>query len=131
LFTEDTGIEVELIASDDAGTLINQAVLSKDNPLADVLFGVDDTFLSRGIDEGIFRAHTAANIDVVDPDLRHEDDLVTPIDYGDVCFNYDKAWFEANDVVVPRRSRRSHIGDVRPARDRWNTPPPPHRAWLS
>jgi thiamine transport system substrate-binding protein len=101
LFTEDTGIEVELIASDDAGTLINQAVLSKDNPLADVLFGVDDTFLSRGIDEGIFRAYTAANIDVVDPDLRHEDDLVTPIDYGDVCFNYDKGWFEANDVAVP------------------------------
>lgn len=100
-FTEATGIEVEVLASDDAGTLINQAVLSKDNPLADVLFGVDDTFLSRGIEEGIFRAYEAADIDRVDPDLRHEGDLVTPIDYGDVCFNYDKEWFEANDVPVP------------------------------
>lgn len=100
-FTEATGIEVDVIASDDAGTLINQAVLTRDNPLADVLFGVDDTFLSRGIDEGIFQAYESANIDAVDPDLRHGDDLVTPIDYGDVCFNYDKEWFEANDVAIP------------------------------
>jgi len=100
-FTEATGIEVEVLASDDAGTLVNQAVLSRDNPLADVLFGVDDTFLSRAIDEGIFRPHESANIDAVDPDLRHDEDLVTPIDYGDVCFNYDKEWFETNDLAVP------------------------------
>src|SRR5687768_718361 len=45
-FTESTGIEVEMIAAGDAGSMVNQAALSKDNPLADVLFGVDDTFLS-------------------------------------------------------------------------------------
>ncbi len=100
-FTADTGIEVDVLASDDAGTLINQTVLTRDNPLADVLFGVDDTFLSRGIDEGIFHPYQSTNIDAVDPALRHEDDLVTPIDYGDVCFNYDKEWFEANDVAIP------------------------------
>ena len=100
-FTDEKGIDVEVLGSDDAGTLINQAVLSKDNPLADVLFGVDDTFLSRGVEEGIFRAHESVNIDTVDPDLRHENDLVTPIDYGDVCFNYDKEWFESNDVPIP------------------------------
>ena len=100
-FTEDTGIDVELLPAGDAGALVNQAVLSKDNPLADVLFGVDDTFLSRAIDEGILRAHESANIDAVDEDLRHDDDLVTPIDYGDVCFNYDKGWFEENDLEVP------------------------------
>jgi thiamine transport system substrate-binding protein len=100
-FTEATGITVDVLSSDDAGTLVNQAALSKDNPLADVLFGVDDTFLSRALDEGIFRAHESEHIGTIDPDLRQEDDLVTPIDYGDVCFNYDKEWFESNDVALP------------------------------
>lgn len=100
-FTEDTGIEVEVLSSADAGTLVNQAVLTKDNPLADVLFGVDDTFLSRALDEGIFTAHTATPIGEVDPDLRQPDDLATPIDFGDVCFNYDKQWFEDSELAVP------------------------------
>jgi thiamine transport system substrate-binding protein len=100
-FTEETGIDVEVISSADAGTLVNQAVLSKDNPLADVLFGVDDTFLSRAVQEGIFAAYQSTNIDSVEPDLIHPDDLVTPIDYGDVCFNYDKGWFAESDLEVP------------------------------
>ena len=100
-FTQDTGIEVEVIASGDAGTLVNQAVLSKDNPLADVLFGVDDTFLSRAIEEGIFSPYQSAHTGSVDPSLRHPGNLVTPIDYGDVCFNYDKGWFADSELAVP------------------------------
>jgi thiamine transport system substrate-binding protein len=100
-FTEETGIEVELLSGGDAGSLVNQAVLSEDNPLADVLFGVDDTFLSRAIEEEIFRAYESVNIDAVSEDLRLEGDPATPIDYGDVCFNYDKEWFEEKDLEVP------------------------------
>lgn len=100
-FTEETGIEVELIAAGDAGEMVNQAVLTVDNPLADVLFGVDDTFLSRPLEEGVFLPHESDNIDTVDEDLRDPDDRVTPIDYGDVCFNYDKAFFEDASLMVP------------------------------
>ncbi len=100
-FTEETGISVEVLASDDAGTLVNQALLSADNPLADVLFGVDDTFLSRALGEGIFREYESENLDAVPADLRREDNMVTPIDYGDVCFNYDKAWFESSQLAIP------------------------------
>jgi len=100
-FTEATGIEVEVLSAEDAGALVNQAILTKDNPLADVLFGVDDTFLSRALENEIFEPHEAAHIDTVDESLRQEDDLVTPISYGDVCFNYDKEWFETEQVQVP------------------------------
>jgi thiamine transport system substrate-binding protein len=100
-FTEETGIQVEVIAAGDAGALVNQAVLTKDNPLADVLFGVDDTFLSRAIEEGVFRTHEPADIEAVPETLRNDAHLVTPIDYGDVCFNYDKEWFENSQIVVP------------------------------
>lgn len=100
-FTAETGIAVEVVGAGDAGSMVNQAILSKDNPFADVLFGVDDTFLSRALGEEIFIPHAAEGIDLVPEDLRDPGDRVTPIDYGDVCVNYDKEWFEANEVEVP------------------------------
>lgn len=100
-FTEETGIEVEVLGGGDAGTVVNQAVLSKDNPVADVLFGIDDTFLSRALEEGIFVAYEADSIGTVPETFRDDEDRVTPIDYGDVCFNYDKGYFADSNLEVP------------------------------
>ncbi|HEX2403111.1 MAG TPA: thiamine ABC transporter substrate-binding protein [Acidimicrobiia bacterium] len=100
-FTEATGIEVETIAAGDAGSMVNQAALSKDNPLADVLFGVDDTFLSRALDEEIFAEHVSPALEVVGDEFVPDTALVTPIDYGDVCINYDKSWFTDAGTPVP------------------------------
>lgn len=101
-FTDETGISVEVVAAGDAGGAVNQAILTKDNPIADVLFGVDDTFLSRALDEEIFVAHESALLTSVHPELVVDDQhRVTPIDFGDVCLNYDIAWFEENEIDPP------------------------------
>jgi thiamine transport system substrate-binding protein len=100
-FTEETGVEVEVIAAGDAGALVNQAVLTKDNPLADVLFGVDDTFLSRALDEGIFSPFQATDSDKIEPDLTGGGGEVTPIDFGDVCINLDNEWFADAGIDPP------------------------------
>ncbi len=100
-FTAETGIDVEIVAAGDAGSLVNQAILTKDNPLADVLFGVDDTFLSRALNEDIFTRYEPSGIDEVDPALVDREFRVTPIDFGDVCINYDKAWFDSTSIQVP------------------------------
>lgn len=100
-FTATTGIEVEVLAAGDAGSVVNQAVLSKDNPIADVLFGVDDTFLSRALEEEIFAPHEAEGVEKLPEDLVDPESRVTPIDFGDVCLNYDKAWFEDQGLGVP------------------------------
>lgn len=103
-FTKDTGIEVELIQGGDAGTVVNQAILTKGNPQADVLFGVDSTFLSRALDEGLFIPYEAVNLDEVDDALiLDREHRVTPVDYGDVCLNYDKAYFVERNLAVPTR----------------------------
>lgn len=102
-FTAETGIQVEIVAAGDAGSLVNQAILTKDNPLADVLFGVDDTFLSRALNEEIFAEHEPEEIDKVDPNLIDREFRVTPIDFGDVCLNYDKAWFDQTSIQVPTK----------------------------
>lgn len=101
-FTRDTGIRVKVLRAGDAGAALNQVILTKDAPLGDVLFGVDNTFLSRALDAGIFQRYRSPELaDVgaeyeLDPEHR-----VTPIDHGDVCINYDKRWFESHDVAVP------------------------------
>lgn len=102
-FTEETGIDVELLASGDAGSMVNQAILTKDDPQGDVLFGVDNSFLSRALDEELFLAYESPALDAVDPALVLDDQhRVTPIDTGDVCLNYDKAALAALDVNPPK-----------------------------
>jgi len=91
-FTDDTGITVTLLESGDAGTMLSQAILTKDNPIADVAYGVDNTFLSRALSEGIFTEYETTLLSEVSPDLL-VDPRVTPIDFGYVCVNYDKSAF--------------------------------------
>ncbi|MGI9609360.1 MAG: thiamine ABC transporter substrate-binding protein [Acidimicrobiia bacterium] len=99
-FTAMSGIEVEILRGGDAGTMVNQAILTKDNPIADVLFGVDNTFASRAIDEGIFSSHEAIGLDQVpEAFLVDSEHRITPIDFGDVCLNYDRT--EIPDESAP------------------------------
>ena len=104
-FTEETGITVTVLRSGDAGTMVNQAILTKDNPIADVLYGIDNTFLSRAIAEGLFLPYQAAGIDAVPAALRVDDDSVTPIDFGDVCVNTDIAGLKGIDLAAPASLR--------------------------
>jgi thiamine transport system substrate-binding protein len=92
-FTEETGIAVEVLAAGDAGAMVNQAILTRENPLADVLFGVDDTFLQRAIDAGIFESYRSSALTGVVEGIPTGYEAVTPIDYGDVCINYDREAF--------------------------------------
>jgi thiamine transport system substrate-binding protein len=100
-FTAETGIEVEIIPIGDAGSALNRVILTADDPEGDLLFGVDTTFLTRALDADLFLPYRAAGLEFVDPSLLPGDDRVTPIDFGDVCVNYDRAWFAAAGIPVP------------------------------
>ena len=90
-FETEYNVDVEIVKGGDAGTVVNQAILTKDAPLADVLYGVDNTFLSRALDAGIFDEYTSATASTFSPDLNaNTQGRVTAIDYGDVCVNIDK-----------------------------------------
>ena len=90
-FEAETGIDVEVVQGADTGTVVSQIILTKDNPVADVVFGVDNTFLQRTLDEGIFVPYESPALANVPPALAAGlGGQVTPIDYGDVCVNYWK-----------------------------------------
>jgi thiamine transport system substrate-binding protein len=102
-FTEDTGIAVEVLRAGDTGTMVSKAVLAAGNPEGDVMFGIDNTFLSRAVDAEVFEPYEAEGLDAVPYELRAlvPDGEATPIDFGDVCINYDIAWFEENALDPP------------------------------
>lgn len=99
-FTDESGIEVTLVAPGDGGALVNQLVLTKDSPLGDVVYGVDNTFASRAIEEGVFAPYTAPGLPAGTDEYLIGDSL-TPIDVSDVCLNVDTAWYEANGQTPP------------------------------
>ena len=102
-FKADSGLDVTFVAPGDAGTLTNQLVLTKDSPLGDVVFGIDNTFAGRALAEGVIAPYAAQGLPAADADALKADDSgrLVPIDFGDVCINADTAWFEANGKAVP------------------------------
>jgi thiamine transport system substrate-binding protein len=84
-------------------TALNKAILSKDAPLADVFYGVDNTFLSRAIDEGIFEAYQSPLLEDIPDDFELDKQYrALPVDFGDVCLNYDKSYFEDKNIAPPQ-----------------------------
>jgi thiamine transport system substrate-binding protein len=101
-FEQQANVTVQVLKSGDAGSTLNKAILSKNSPLADVLFGVDNTFLSRALKAGIFDPYAAPALAGI-PDRFKLDPANTllPIDYGYVNINYDKEYLAKNQLPVP------------------------------
>lgn len=102
-FEEQTGLDLEVVTGGDAGTMVAGAILAAGAPTADVMFGVDNTLLSRALDARIFEPYSAIEADAVSPELLADtaDGTVTPIDYGDVCVNVDDGALAARDLAPP------------------------------
>ena len=92
-FETDTGYELDILRLGDTGSLTNQLILTKNAPVADAVFGIDNTFQGKALDEGIILGEFSA------------------IDYSDVAFNYDIGWFEENQIDPPTSWRE--LGDER------------------
>jgi thiamine transport system substrate-binding protein len=102
-FESANNAKVVFLQSGDAGQMLNKAILSKDAPLADVLFGVDNTFLSRALDGGIFEVYASpALADIPDQFKLDSSNRLLPVDYGDVCINYDKSYFAEKNLALPQ-----------------------------
>ena len=86
-FEQQSGFKLEILRAGDAGSVTNRLVLTKESPIGDVVFGVDNTF--RGLAEENNLIHGSFE----------------EVTYSDVCFNYDRAWFETNNVTPPANWR--------------------------
>ena len=61
-FADSTGYAVTYVQPGDGGALVNQLILSKDSPLGDVVYGIDNTFAGRAISQGVLTPYAPANL---------------------------------------------------------------------
>ncbi|WP_300464263.1 thiamine ABC transporter substrate-binding protein [Desulfobacula sp.] len=101
-FEQTVQAKLVILKSGDAGEALNKAILSKNNPLADIFYGVDNTFLSRAVAADMFVPYAPLHLDAVDNALKLDpENRLIPVDFGDVCINYDIFWFKAHHQVPP------------------------------
>jgi thiamine transport system substrate-binding protein len=102
-FEDESGLTLRILQAGDAGEVVTKALLTAGNPEGDVLFGVDNNLLSRALEGEVFDGYESPGLASVDEqyvlDAEHR---VTPIDHGEVCLNYDKAWFTEHGIAPPR-----------------------------
>jgi thiamine transport system substrate-binding protein len=101
-FETQSGLKVTYEAPGNAGTLVNQLILTKDSPLGDVVFGIDNTFATRAVDAGVLSPYASPALPA-DAGSWAADvgGALTPVDYGDVCVNADADWFAEHKLAVP------------------------------
>ncbi|MFL7812394.1 MAG: thiamine ABC transporter substrate binding subunit [Anaerolineales bacterium] len=101
-FEDQYNVQVQFLEVGDTGTAVNKAALSKNNPLADVFYGVDNTFLSRALEEGIYESYQSPVLADIDPIFQLDPTFqALPVDFGDVCLNYQKSYFQEAGLEPP------------------------------
>lgn len=101
-FEEQYGAKVQFIKAGDTGTALNKVILSKGSPLGDVFFGVDNTFLSRALTEEIYEPYNSPLLNSIPDEFKIDNqNRALPVDFGDVCPNYDKAFFRSAGTTPP------------------------------
>lgn len=101
-FEQAHNADVQYLALGDAGEALNKMLLSKDDPLADVMFGVDNSFLSRALDGGIFVEYASPQLEGIPAELQlDEGNTLLPVSFGFVNLNADRGWFEDKSLPLP------------------------------
>lgn len=83
-FEKDSGYKLTIVRAGDVGAMTSKLVLTKESPIGDVVYGIDNTFAPVATKNGIL------------------DGNLTEIDYADVCFNVDLNYFNENNLVIPK-----------------------------
>lgn len=100
-FTKRTGIEVEIAIAGDTGELAAKATLTSGNPEGDVLWGIDNTFLSRLVDAEVFDPYVSTSAPIDPSRVEAGSDVVTPVDFGYVCVNFDVEALDRDGIEPP------------------------------
>jgi thiamine transport system substrate-binding protein len=101
-FERENNAQIQILEAGDAGGMLNRALLSRDAPLADVIYGLDNAFLSRALDEGLLESYAAPGLAEIPSEFQLDpENRALPVDYGDVCLNFDKAWFAERGLALP------------------------------
>ncbi|MEX1167855.1 MAG: thiamine ABC transporter substrate-binding protein [Hydrogenophaga sp.] len=99
-FEKEAGVKLDIIKAGDAGEMLNKLILTRSNPIADVVFGIDNTLAPRALAAGVLSVYSG-------PAAKRKTDAelpraLVPVDYGYVNLNVDKAWFTQKGLALPK-----------------------------
>ena len=104
-FEQENNASLVFIQGGDAGSSLNRLILTSvgsPTPEVDVFYGLDNTFLSRALEQDLFEPYQPDALAAIPDQFKLDPTFqVVPINYGDVCINYDKAWFADNQLSLP------------------------------
>ena len=101
-FEQANDATVVILKAGDAGEALVRAILEKGNPSADLLYGIDNTYLGRALEQEIFDVYRPDLLDQVPAAFRLDDTgHVTPINYGYVNLNYDVQFLADRGMTPP------------------------------
>jgi thiamine transport system substrate-binding protein len=92
-FEQDAGVKLVIIKAGDAGEMLNKLILTRAQPIADVVFGLDNALLGKAAAANVLERYSGPAAQPL---------LVVPVDYGFVTINYDRAWFSKNNLALPK-----------------------------
>lgn len=100
-FEAESGQKLQIKKIGDA--LATELAITRDNPLGDAVFGIDNSFASLTLEEGVFADYQAELPEGADEFVldAEDGDRLTPVDHGAVCVNIDKSWFAAKKLPAP------------------------------
>ncbi|MDB5044250.1 MAG: transporter substrate-binding protein [Deinococcus sp.] len=105
-FEKANAARVRFVKAGDAGELLNRLILTRRAPLADVVYGLDNSLLPRAREAGVLDAYRSAALKTVPAAYRMDEangtTLLNTVDYGFVAFNYDRAWFQKAGLALPK-----------------------------
>jgi len=102
-FEQANNVKVTFVKGGDAGEMLNKAILSKSAPLADVLYGVDNTLLSEALDAGIYEPYASPALKNIPTEFQLDSsNNALPVDHGYVCVVYDKTYFSTHNLSAPQ-----------------------------
>jgi thiamine transport system substrate-binding protein len=100
-FERETGLKLRILQGGDANETLNKALLTAGDPQGDVIFGIDDSILSRALDGDLLDEYRSPELSALEPDFSSPDPHVTPVDHGEVCLNVDRGWFASHELPPP------------------------------
>jgi thiamine transport system substrate-binding protein len=101
-FERESGLRLRILQGGDANETLNRALLTAGDPQGDVIFGIDDSVLSRALDGDVLEEYRSPELSSLEPDFSGPDPHVTPVDHGEVCLNTDRAWFAKRRLAPPQ-----------------------------
>ncbi len=97
-FEKEAGVTLRIVKSGDAGEMLNKLILTRAQPIADVVFGIDNILAHKAIAAGVLDLAVPLDSGAASKALPAG---LLAVDQGYVTINADKAWFARKGLALP------------------------------